>query len=103
MFLVCRDDKKGDGKCDEINNRAECHYDSGDCCKKEWIGDGKCDERNRFVTCNNDGLRYKSDQTHDGNDFVCQAACFTIIFFFLPDHMKRAARSNSDQFVTLTT
>ena len=72
MFLVCRDDKKGDGKCDEINNRAECHYDSGDCCKKEWIGDGECNERNRFVTCNNDGLRYKSDQTHDGNDFYHQ-------------------------------
>jgi len=48
----CRDDWKGDGECDDVNDTAECNYDYGDCCKKDWIGDGKCDAKNNFLTCN---------------------------------------------------
>jgi len=50
----CDDGWKGDGECDEVNDKAECDYDDGDCCKKEWIGDGDCDARNNFIQCHYD-------------------------------------------------
>ena len=49
----CNDDGKGDGVCDDVNNRADCNYDYGDCCNKQWIGDGECDNRNNFTGCTN--------------------------------------------------
>ena len=62
----CNDDWKGDSECDEVNNKAECHYDYGDCCKTEWIGDGECDDRNNFIGCtNNTGT---GQYTNDGGD-----------------------------------
>jgi len=63
----CRDDWKGDGECDDVNNNAECNYDYGDCCKKDWIGDGECDARNNFITCNNDPNN-KDAGHYDGGD-----------------------------------
>jgi len=63
----CRDDLKGNGNCDPVNNNAKCNYDYGDCCEKKKIGDGKCDARNNFITCNlNPDLQDAG--RHDGGD-----------------------------------
>jgi len=35
----CRDDWKGDGECDEVNNNAKCNYDGGDCPRKCFADD----------------------------------------------------------------
>ena len=66
----CRDDWKGDGECDDVNNNAECNYDYGDCCKKDWIGDGECDDRNNFITCITDpnADENKVPGRYDGGD-----------------------------------
>ena len=59
---------KGDGRCDNINNNAECHYDYGDCCEKDRVGDGFCDPVNNFITCNKE----QNDQQtrYDGGDCI---------------------------------
>jgi len=63
----CRDDLKGNGNCDPVNNNAKCNYDYGDCCEKKKIGDGKCDARNNFITCNPNPDLQEAGR-HDGGD-----------------------------------
>ena len=36
-------DYKGDGQCDDNNNKASCDYDDGDCCGPD-IGNSYCNE-----------------------------------------------------------
>lgn len=62
----CRDDLKGDGKCDDVNDNAKCNYDYGDCCNKDKIGDGECDAKNNFITCNTNP--YRPVGRYDGGD-----------------------------------
>merc|ERR1719331_3679477 len=49
----CDDELKGDGQCDEVNDKTKCDWDYGDCCKKNWIGNGRCNARNNFIGCTN--------------------------------------------------
>ena len=42
----------GDGKCDNhLKTKAECNYDSEDCCDLSLIGNKKCDSLNNFKSC----------------------------------------------------
>ena len=63
----CRDDLKGNGNCDPVNNNAKCNYDYGDCCEEKRVGDGICDARNNFITCNTDPNN-KDAGRYDGGD-----------------------------------
>jgi len=76
-------DYKGDGQCDDNNNKKSCDYDGGDCCgkdigktycteckckdpnykppkqpdcgNKDYKGDGNCDDNNNKESCEWDG------------------------------------------------
>ena len=62
----CNEELKGDGQCDEVNDKAKCDWDYGDCCKKNWIGNGRCNARNNFIGCtNNTGT---GQDKYDGGD-----------------------------------
>merc|ERR1740129_1022246 len=50
---TCDNELKGDGQCDEVNDKAKCDWEYGDCCKKNWIGNGRCNARNNFIGCSN--------------------------------------------------
>merc|ERR1740129_723344 len=50
---TCDNELKGDGQCDEVNDKAKCDWDYGDCCKKNWFGNGRCNARNNFTGCTN--------------------------------------------------
>ena len=43
---------------DHFKTKAECSYDSGDCCDPNLIGDRFCNDFNNFETC----------QVYDGDD-----------------------------------
>ena len=42
-------------QCDLINNKYNCDFDGGDCCRKDWIADGFCDKINNNLRCEYDG------------------------------------------------
>jgi len=66
----CDDELKGDGQCDEVNDKFKCDWDYGDCCKKNWIGNGRCNPRNNFIGCGNNAATDFSIDTYknDGGD-----------------------------------
>ena len=63
---TCDDELKGDGQCDEVNDKAKCDWDYGDCCKKNWIGNGRCNARNNFIGCTNNTGTVQNK--YDGGD-----------------------------------
>lgn len=103
---------KGDGFCDDQNNKPSCLYDGGDCCGKsgkknqnqyckeckckdpnykpsvclkKFIGDKFCDDQNNVKECNYDGGDCCSQ--HHANQFQHCDKCECVD----PDHHKENA------------
>ena len=85
----------GNGICfDHFKTRAECNYDSGDCCDQNLIGDRFCHNFNNFETCQHDGDDCRPPDMTDWPDcphnpnFIGDGTC--------DNHLKHNVECNND-------
>merc|ERR1711963_156648 len=65
----CQMSSFGNLICDEVNNKAECNFDEGDCsvCHWELLNDGECDAYNNKSECQYDNGECTGECIHSWN------------------------------------
>lgn len=79
----------GDGRCDEINNKAECEYDKGDCCQFECIENCKSKLKEGFRCQYECGFTFYSCKKSEKCQKCVHGKCLDINECFKNDEMVK--------------